>query len=397
MPDLTAKSFAGVRNTLPAERLAEDDLAAAVNVDVDNSGRLSRRDGQTLLADGVAHSLWADKGQCLYVLDGMMYTLDPAALPTLTARAVADGLGSAPVSYAMANERVYHSNGAVTGVFDAGRVRSWGIALDTIAVNATPTAGNLAAGVYLYTMTLLRDDGQESGAGLAQRIDLADGQGIVFNWDVPFDASITECALYLSQPNGEVLYQALVLDVEQGSATYSGGPRSLPLATQWYDAPPAGQVLAAYKGRIYIAAGNVLYATVALSYEHCDLRDYRAFDDSRITIVAPVEGGLFVGTERAVYFLSGASFADNSLNRKLAVGALAGSVIKADGEAVTGKKELANTEVVLFCTLDGVVMGLPDGSLSNMTRERYQLPAGESAAAVFSAGTMSQYLLSINT
>jgi hypothetical protein len=397
--DVSLGSFSGIHNTLSAERIkttasrddSSVDLVEAVNVDIDNSKQLSRRPGQTLKIAGAAHSLWADGAICLFIAAGSMFIMNEGYGLT----EVAAGLSTDPMSYVLANGRVYHSNGVVTGVVDEGRVRAWGVDINDIHVRGIATGGTMPAGTYLYAMTFTTRDGQESGTGLAQRIDLPFGGGIDFNWSVPDDTNIVDCSIYISQENGEVMYLAAKLDVEQQTFAYVGGERTLPLATQWMDAPPAGQALALHKGRIYIAAGEYLYATTALSYEHCDLRDYRAFDGTPINVVAAVEGGLFVGTEKEIYFLNGATFGDNTLVRKMEFGAVRGSLVYADGQAVTGNPAMNGVIVALFATSDGIVMGSPDGSLINLTRERYQMPEGKGGAAVFMAGQYSKYLLTM--
>jgi hypothetical protein len=397
--DIEIGSFAGIHNTLSAERIkttasrddSSVDLVEAVNVDIDNSQRLSRRPGQTMKVEGAAHSLWSEGAMCLFVAAGSMFIMNEGYGLT----EVAAGLSNARMSYIAVNGRVYHSNGGVTGVVDEGRVRAWGTDINDIKVRGIATGGSMPAGMYLYAMTFTTRDGQESGTGMAQRIDLPFGGAIDFNWAVPDDANIVDCTIYISQPNGEVMYMAAKLDVEQQTYYYNGGERVLPLATQWLDAPPAGQALALHKGRIYIAMADVLYATTPLSYEHCDLRDYRAFDNTTINVVAAVEGGLFVGTEKAVYYLNGASFDDNTLVRKMEFGAVRGSLVYADGQAVTGNPVLHGIIVALFATADGIVMGMPDGSISNLTQERYQMPEGQGGAAVFIAGQYSKYLLTM--
>jgi hypothetical protein len=392
--------FAGIANLLAPERIssypsrerADIELVDARNVVIDNAHRLSRRAGQSLrLAASGAHSLWSNGALCLYVAGGVMYRLNP----DFTSVPVAAGLADAALCYVEVNGRVYHSNGDTSAVLDEGRVRGWGIGLDQITVSARAIAGNLAAGTYQYALTLLREDGQESGAGLARAIELGDGAGLAFSWAVPADPAITHAALYLTQPNGETLLQAAVLEVGLGAYAYLGGARALPLATQWLDAPPPGQALAYYRGRIYIASGAVLYATAALAYEHCDLRDFLLFDGSPIALLAAVDNGLFVGTERAVYFLAGGTLATASLSPRLAVGAVRGSLAYGDGEAVTGRRELSGQAVALFATTDGIVMGMPDGSMVELTRARYRMPASGPAGALFEPGAFSRYLLAM--
>jgi hypothetical protein len=398
--NLTLERFAGISNRLPPERInsypgrdnADIDLVGARNVDIDNARRLSRRTGQTMKVAGTGiHSLWSNGALCLYVKDGIMYRLNS----DFSSDALAAGVAAAPMCYVELNGRVYHSNGDTSAVYDDGRVRSWGIGIGQISVAAAATGGSMPAGVYQFAMTLLREDGQESGTGLASQIDLGDAGGLAFSWEVPPDPGITHAALYLTQPDGETLLQAAVVDVELGHYVYTGGARALPLATQWLDAPPVGQALAFHRGRLYIAAGDVLYATAALAYEHCDLRDYCAFDGTPIQLLAPVTGGLFVGTSAAVYFLGGDTLAARSVVRKLDTGTVRGSVAYGDGEAVTGRRELSGQEVALFTTADGVVMGLPDGSLVQLTRERYNMRQTGVGAALFEAGPYSRYLLSM--
>lgn len=397
MKTLDLVRFGGINNRLSPERINSTpgqepiDLAAAVNVAIGDSGQVLRRPGQTLRVAGQHHSLWSSGERCYYVdAAGSLFALDADYAST----ELASGLGPARMAYVEANGRVYHANGSSCAVIDAGRVRSWGIALALTAVSASVTSGNMAPGIYLFAMTLVREDGQESGCALAQRIDLASEGGLHFSWAVPDDLDIVGVNLYLSATDSETLLLAASVNVEDGSYSYTGGLRALPLATQWCDAPPAGSALALFKGRIYIAVDEVLFATMPLSYEHCDLRDFRAFDGAPITVLGAVEGGLFVGTGAAVYFLAGASFADAALLKKLDSPALAGSLVSADGLAATGRAELAGQRVVLFATLDGVVLGLPDGSLHNLTYERYALPAMTAGGAAFVAGDASQYLFS---
>jgi hypothetical protein len=392
--------FRGIVNTEAAERLqalpTKDDpmvdLVDAVNVDIDDSGRISRRLGQSLLIPGQAHSLYSDGEACLYVQDGTMYRLDRRLAPA----AVALGLDDTPMAYVTVGDRVYHSNGQTSAVYQDGYVRSWGIPIAATGVAASATVGHLRAGAYLFAMTLLREDGQESGTGMAARIELPDNAGLVFSWDVPTDPGIARAVVYLSEADGETLFQAFEVDVTAGQATYAGGPRSLPLATQWLDKPPSGHALAQFRGRIYIASGEHLYATTALSYEHCDLRDYRAIDGSDITLLTAVESGLFVGTARAVYFLGGSTFAEGTLVRKLDGPAIAGTLVHGDAGEILGNEQLAGQRAVVFATRLGVMLGLPDGSLVNLSGDRYQLPPATSGAALLRSAPAHQYLLALD-
>jgi hypothetical protein len=397
MADVTFPAFAGINNVLPAERIhslpTKDnptcDLAAAVNVDIDNSGQVSRRAGQTLRLPGAAHSIWSQGENCLFAAGGQLRRLHA----DFTSTALADLSTAAPVCYVSVNGRIYWSNGTDTGIVAGNTSRSWGmVAADTPQVTAI--AGSLTAGKYQAAITYIRDDGQESGAGMTSTITLTEGQGVRFAWAAPVDPDVVEVALYLSEPNGMVLYEAGTAPVGAGTADALDPALALPLNSQWCDKPPAGSHLAYHNGRIYIADGAFVFGTTALGYEHTDLRDYLALDNTPIAFLAGVAGGLYIGTAKAVYFASGdrlESFTRKTVTESPAV---AGSAVLAEGFAASGRAELSGRQVVLFATASGVYMGMEDGSVTALTSGRYNPPALVAGAGLFRDGaTIKQYAL----
>lgn len=395
MADVTFSVFAGIKNTVPAERLhalptkdnATVDLAAAVNVDIDDSGQLSRRAGQVLHVAGAAHSLWADGDTCLYVADATLRRLQPD-MSSVALATVSDN----PMAYVEVNARVYWSNGVETGVVD-GLNRAWGMSIPASA-QLGAIAGTLTAGTYQVALTHQRRDGQESGAGLTAQITLADGAGIAVAWSRPEDADIVAVNVYLSEPNGMVPYLAGTFDIGSGSAAITGPALAVPLNTQWLDAPPAGQCLTAHNGRILIAAGAYVFGTVALGYEYVDLRDYLAIDGSRIGFLIGVRHGLYIGTAHAVYFAAGERLEEYSLKRVVDAACVPRSALLADGMAVTGNPDLAGRQVALFATSLGICLGLEDGSVVPLTQERFAYQAGATGAAIFrNEAQLTQYLL----
>jgi len=292
------------------------------------------------------------------------------------------------------DRRVYLSDGVSVGVIDGGQYRTWGLALPPSLLNLTRVQGNLPAGRYLVNITYLRDDGQESGTGLSTAIDVVDNSGIQVVWDAPTDTSISEVAMYVTTQNGNTLYRAVTSPVGDGTATFTGGVLAVPLSTQWLEQPPAGQLLAEYKGIIYVADGEYIHASTALGYELFDARDFQPIDGTKITVLERNDSGLIVGTEKSLVFLKGNSFADFEYSTTLSAGALAGSSIVRDGFSVFGLSELAGAEVVLVTTEEGVVAVLADGGYRNLTRDRYEFDIGTKSAAVFrDESTIHQYIL----
>lgn len=390
MADVKFGAFAGIRNTVPGERLTPEDLSAALNVDIDNGGRVSRRPGHELRMAGPSHSLWSHGANCLFVRGDILHRLHQDYASSIVATGLTLDL---PMSYIDVNGRVYWTNGAETGVLAEDGNRSWGIAVPPLPGLAA-LSGSMDAGQYQVALTYLRRDGQESGTGMAALINLPEAGGVRVTWAIPADPTLTEVAVYITEPNGKVLYQAGIGDIEDGGADLSSIRLSLPCDTQWLDAPPAGQCLSFHRGRILIASGAHLFATTALGYEYVDQRDYVAVDDSTIRFVAGVEHGIFVGTENKVYFLSGDRLEEMTMKTVVEGAGVARSLVHTDGFAATGNAALAGQQVVLFATALGVCMGTADGTVVNLTGERYSFPVAPSGAACMrQEDALSQYLL----
>lgn len=395
-PKFTA--FAGIRNTLPAERLhvlptkddGTTDLVAAVNVDIDNSGQPSRRAGVKVKNAGAAHSIWAQGDMCLFARSTSLCRL----YPDYSSEVLATGLTTdAPVAYVEVNGRTYWANSHQSGVIAAGASRSWGMEIPP-APGLSTVGGTLIAGQYQCVVTHVRSDSQESGAGLPSVIALAADGGVRVTWAIPADPAIERVRVYLSTPDGTVLYLADDCPADDGYTEVSSCAFAVPLSTQWQDKPPAGHALAYANGRIYIAQGEFIFGTTELGYEYVDLRDYLALDGTRVRFLAGVEGGLFAATEQAAVFLRGKTLADMERVQVSAAGGVEGSVVYVDGERATGIKELAGKNCAMFATGEGVFLGLPDGTCMNLTQERYRFDATPAGAACFhESDTLNQYLL----
>jgi hypothetical protein len=387
----TFSKFAGLLNTQNPERFTPADLVTADNVDIDDSGQIFLRDGQALEVAGAAHSVWSnsDHTLALFVAGTGLLRLN-ADYSTTTLATVTAALRMAYVEVA---GRVYFTNGADTGVIANGVARSWGMAVPVSQPTAVAIAGVLHAGRYLYALTYIRSDGQESGTGLSGVIDLPEGSGIRFLLVPPTDPDVVGEIVYVSTENGEVMYLALTLPPSTTSADYlgSGLELALPLRSQWMFQPPPGQVLAHYRGRVLIGAGEFIFPTASLGYEYCDFRDFLALDASRVRVIAPVENGIFVGTAKGVHFLAGESLTAMTRVLRLDAPAVEGTLVYADGAVVTDHA-LDGYQVPIFCTAAGVVMGKPDGSLENMTTDRYRFNVGTIGAAFFrNDTTVRQY------
>lgn len=391
---VTYAKFSGLRSDVTPERFGPGDLAVADNVDLDKSGRLARRAGYTPVRAGAAHSLWADdEGQtCLFAQGGQLLQLNPDAS---AAPLMALGAPGLPLSYVRVSERIYFSNGVDLGLLEAGRVRSWGLAVPPLPVPSV-TVGAMPAGLYQFALTYVRSDGQESGAPLAGSVTVPAGSGLTFALPTPTDPDVAGKVLYLSTPGGEVLYQAALMAAPLASFAYTNDTTELayPLATQFLGPAPAGQLVAAYRGRVFVAAGDVLFFSTGLGYELFDLREYVALDGA-ITLLAPVmdkeisdnarSSGLFIGTDRSCGVLVGSDPKDFQYVPKTTYGALAGALDYVDGSLLEAGAAGARS-LPMWLTTQGICVGGADMVIRNLTRTRYTFPAAGRGAALFMPG-----------
>lgn len=381
---VTYAEFSGLRNDIAPERFDATDLAVANNVTLDKSRRIARRAGATRRVNMPAHSLWAAGDQALYVSADALYRLSAALVPTL----LRNGMSGAPVSYARAGDSVYFNDGVVSGVIEAGAARSWGMAVPQVAANVA--VGDLTPGTYGFTATYLRADGQESGAPGAAFGTLAAGQSFTITVPASIDPDVVGKRIYLTTPDEEALYCAATLDNTGAAYTPSAADIAAmnePLITQFMGPAPAGQLVAYYKGRMFVAVGDVLYPSEPFAYELFDLRNYIQLDGP-ITLLAPMEdqsgegSGFFIGTTKSCGVLAGSDPAEFKYTPKTEYGAVQGALAFVDGSLFL-EGELGARSLPLWLTTEGICAGMPSLEVSNLTRSRYGFATGAAGAAYF--------------
>ena len=133
----------GLTNTVSRERLDPDDLARAVNVDVDDASQLRRRRGYANVATGSYHSLFnADDGTVYGVKDGELVIVNPDYSIVQLGRTIGN-----PIITAQVGPTIYYTGSTDAGKIDTRTlvVSDWGNGQDLwLSPVVNPTA-NLAA------------------------------------------------------------------------------------------------------------------------------------------------------------------------------------------------------------------------------------------------------------
>jgi len=99
----------------------QTDLGVAVNIEIDQSLRVTRRKGQTLLQSGAYHSLFCDGGDCFVVKGTSLYQV--ASNGSL--KGIRSGLTPGKMSFAQSGDRTYYANGYETGWIEDGISNVW--------------------------------------------------------------------------------------------------------------------------------------------------------------------------------------------------------------------------------------------------------------------------------
>jgi hypothetical protein len=307
-------------------------------------------------------------------------------------------LGTTRVWYHnMPDGRTTFSNGLINGIVNAGGASrtTWGVPVPAEVGTITPVGGGgLYAGTFRAAATYVRTaDGLEGGQVLSSTFELTEGQGIVIT-GLPTLAGHS-INIYLSGHNGAKL--RLAGNAAGATFTFTGDANDLqrPLMTENVRPAPVGTLSAYWRGRALVAAGNVLFASKHMRPEHFVLGDAFKVFASDITLVQPVDAGIFVGTEGGeLTFLAGTEWA------KLAPTVVQrGSVVLGSGVTVPGKHLVrgdgtAGSGDCMVCICDGAILaGYQDGAVAALTKGRYETDVTEVAATFrMRDGEIPQYI-----
>jgi hypothetical protein len=156
-----------------------------------------------------------------------------------------------------------------------------------------------------------------------------------------------------------------------------------------------GTIIATYRGRIYTARGSWLYYSDSMAYHRRDTRDCRIWFPDRITMVRPVDSGIFISSDK-VCFLDGGEPSDFKKKDVSEDRAMENTDISFDSVAYI-EKGVTGTSCS-WMSEKGWHIGLPDGSVINKTLSKYE-PQGTSGAACVireNSRNFDQYIAVIN-
>jgi|GEM_PF-2564780 len=387
--------FLGINNRLPDFALAVRDkgnwLRDAVNVDIDNAGRVRRRAAVTLAhAMSNADSLYLTSDTAGYLRRGSaIYAI---ALPTYAETLFKVLSADAPLSWAEYNGSLYYSNGTDSGRIENGVAYPWGMATPN-APTCSSIPGDLHAGTYQVAVSYSNSTtGEEGGISASSNPSLSAIGGIRVT--LPGASSgATHVNVYLSTVNGSIPMWIGSYAIGTASVDIATEPTRLRESNGRFEQPlPAGTQVFLANGRLCSVSGNRINIGEPARpgyYIPIDGRQrtegtapdygYVTFP-ANVDLVVPTQMGVYVAYGNITQFFAGTDFASVELVKDvLPYGAIPGTAF------VVPHKE---NPLVGWFGAHGVVFGDPQGQVKDMMVDNIDLtpPASGTLVVVQSGG-----------
>ena len=388
---LKLKDWRGINNVSEPECMETQELVTALDVDVGVDLEIRRRGGFSQLSEVCHKNVHEAMGYALATrMGGELVAWAEGASPD-TATSLHPSLGVARVWYCnLPDGRTAFTNGLIHGITDGRSASGWGVPVPQELGGTTQVAGQLPRGEYRYALTYTRlADGLEGGAVYSAPLTLEDG-GLLLLGLPELDGH--QINVYLTPPNSDHAYHAGVASGDSWSYLGEVDALTLPCRTAFLQPAPVGTVLAFWRGRVLVAVGNVLYASLHAEWELFDLqRDFKQFG-AAITLIQPVDDGIYVGTERGLVFLAGTEFDSLQYVPLVPEPVVLGSGVAVRGDLVALGEGRGNGSAML-CIVGGYVLaGFNSGSVNRLTHQRYRTAAREVAATFREVGGVPQYI-----
>ncbi len=341
-------------------------LRDALNVDISAEGRPSIRKGLRKVSDLQLLDLLHDD------LHGDTFgrDADQHLVRVDMATGTADRLhyaGDSPLSLVAQATRVIFATAEGLLAYNGDRAAAFTIQTPPAPMATAETGGALAAGQYGVAVAWLRGDMESATSQVAHIAAPGAGRLRVL---LPYcmDPTVDRVRVFVTDPDGSRLQEfgtfpigTLEADIASVSALL-GEPRF-----RHMDVMPSGLYLALWQGRLVTARRNVLHFSEPMALHINDPRHGFIQMPQRITFVAPVDGGLWVGQVDHVAFLAGQDVRGLTLSRRRCEPPVPGSAVIVDGSIA---KEAGGRPAAAWLAGNGHVLGMPDGALIEPRRGR---------------------------
>lgn len=354
-------NFLGINNRLPdsalhirTQRVQGDYLKDAVNVDIDNAGRLlHRKVPQLMQAMSGAHSLHLTSDTAGYLVrDSVLYAV---TLPTYSETLLKVLASNAAMSYVEFNGDLYYSNGTDSGRITAGVVYPLGMVTpDAPAISAI--GGSLPPGAYQVAISYVNaTTGEEAGISGKSHLELTSQGGVRVTLPAA-TAGATHLNVYLSQTNGAVAYRAATVAVGTSLVDLISLPSGRQSAERREEPLPAGHLLLS-SGRLCSFVGSTLHVGIPYRPGYFDPINYGVPFPAPISIAVDAQAGIYVAADKTYWLPHDGVIAD-----VLPYGAVAGTEFSHPDKTIVG-----------WFGEKGIVLATPSGEVQAVMSDNIAL------------------------
>lgn len=217
-------------------------------------------------------------------------------------------------------------------------------------------------------------------SSVSRRAECEAAGAVAVTLPLPLDASIERVRVYMSTPGGRDWLLAGEYPASTAQVTLTGREGALSGAPfEHLDAMPPGRWMHWWQGRLLTAGLKQVHFSEAMAWHLHDRRHGTVPLPQRITFMAPVAGGVWVGQRDHVLFLSGTNPDEWQVQRMAGQPPVPGSVVLLSAEdagAAAGGQAAA-----VWLAANGYVMGTAGGQMLELGGQRLQGIAAASGAS----------------
>lgn len=366
-------SFLGLNSVTDPLRVGLGWLAQADNVNVTDTGGLTRRDGYSFVAAGSYTGIYT-------TLDfSRMYVVVGSVIKDYVGNTLKDLTSTDPMYWAEVNTQVFFTNGTDSGVIlPDSSVLPWEWQTPAVPGTAAVT-GSLPAGQYQVRCTFTLPDGRETGASYVTELTLTEGQALQVTGIQTLSGHTTNT--YIAPANSTV-FQLAFSTTSLSAFTWNASPDDLGVELTNHQLSPLPRDTAsiqAWGGRIYAAQyfastdQTIVWFSQPLGFHLFNLAQDFFMVPGRVLMLAPHSDALIVGTDAATYAYTG-----EKLEQLAPYG------------VVPGQHWSEDDERILFWTTRGLCAALP---FKNLTEKQVSVAPGVHAGGcVVRSGGQKRYV-----
>lgn len=353
-------------------------VRAAINVDIDKRGQFARRQGAALATAGNGYDDLYPWGSALLARKGAsLISIDP---DTLAETLLCDLGGDGRIDYADYNGNLYVAAPNGLWLLRDGMAQLAGSRLpDALPLVEPATAGTLTPGNYMAAISMVNERGEESPTVVLGQLHIEAGLRLTGLEIAPG----SRWRLYLTTPDGDVLYLAEEFDAVFAQYAVTAYPNGAPCQTLHLAPMPSGQFVRGEGGRLFVAAGDTLWFSEPLRPHLTALRHNFIRFVGKIRFIEFVAGGAYVGDDRGVWWLAGEDPTQYRLQLASDAVAVGRSSVLVPMHRLGVMDSRAAADCAVWLSADGYMVGAPGGQVTALHPDRIRLAPHIAGQSVF--------------